>query len=151
MNHSSDVSLYREQLVKQLLTLGEEKEHFLDTYFSVYGNERIQMSQFLTSYTQFLEKLLTKPGEQQDSAVLIGSTVEITYLEYQTTDVFTIVLPGEADPDEDKISFLSPVGKQLLMTALNDVVTVSTPSGAMRVQITAITHAVPAGGNHLAY
>lgn len=41
MNHSNDLTRAREQLVEQLVLLGDEKKRFLDAYFAMPGKERM--------------------------------------------------------------------------------------------------------------
>lgn len=143
MNHSNDLSRAREQLAAQLVLLGDEKKHFLDAYFAMSGKERMEMSEFLALYTQTLQKLLSDtdiPASQAlQGMVLIGSHVTLEYPDYAAHDSFTIVLPEQADADNNLISFLSPVGSQLLLARLGELISVNTPSGALRVLITAIT------------
>ncbi|WP_139991257.1 GreA/GreB family elongation factor [Paenibacillus paridis] len=148
MNHSTGLSRVREQLVAQLVLLGDEKNRFLDAYFVMHGKERTEISQFLSLYTQTVQKLLSDPDSLADeglhSQVLIGSYVTFEYPDFDTKDSFTIVLPDQADPDENLISFLSPVGRQLLLAHLGDLISVAAPSGAIRTRIAAITFT---GGN----
>jgi transcription elongation factor GreA len=140
MNHSIDFSSIREQLVVQLVLLGDEKNRFLDSYFIMQGKERTEISQFLSIYTQTVQQLLKASDAELQSKVLIGSHVTIEYPDFDTKDSFTIVLPDEADPDENLISFLSPVGKQLLLAGIDELISVAAPSGAIRTRIAAISY-----------
>jgi transcription elongation factor GreA len=145
MNHSSELSRGREQLVEQLVLLGDEKKRFLDAYFAMPGKERTDMNEYLSIYTQTVQKLLScsdaAADEELHSLVLIGSHITISYPEFDTQDAFTIVMPEQADADDNLISFLSPVGSQLLLARLGELISIDTPSGALRVLITAITFA----------
>lgn len=138
MNHRTSRQNCREKLVSQLFTLGEEKRTFLDAYFDVRDPERIQLEKQLVAYTQCVENLLQGPDEDLDSVVLIGSHIDFEYVDYHTSDSFTIVMPDDANPDEGRISFLSPVGSQLLLGSKGEVRSVHTPSGSMRIRITGI-------------
>lgn len=139
MNHRSNLQPCREILVKQLITLGEEKRTFLDAYFDVREPERIQMEKLLTAYTEYVQKLLLGPDELLHSVVLIGSEIRFDYIDFHTSDEFKIVMPEEADPDAGRISFLSPVGRQLLLSSKGETRSVTIPAGSMRVRITEIT------------
>jgi transcription elongation factor GreA len=125
-------------LVSQLLTLGEEKRTFLDAYFDVRNPERIQLDKQLTAYTDRIEQLLAGPDELLNSVVLIGSQIELEYVDFHTCDTLTVVMPEEANPDEGLISFLSPVGRQLLLGEKGEMRAISTPSGSMRIRIASI-------------
>ncbi len=73
-------------------------------------------------------KVIDKKGLKNDT-VHIGSTVTIVDNETGDKEVYTIVGSTEADPEQNRISDESPVGKALLGHKLNDVVTVAVPSG----------------------
>jgi transcription elongation factor GreA len=135
MNHSVQAGSFRERLIHQLIVLGEEKHSFLDAYFPKQGVERKQTQLFLAEYVQFVENELAAVETGQSPAVFIGCEVTIDYIDYQTKDSFKIVYPMDADPEQNCISFLSPVGKQLLMSRRDEVINVATPAGAMRVRM----------------
>lgn len=142
MNHSINATSLREQLVQQIVLLDDEKSRFLDTYFTRQEKERSEMDHFLSTYTKYIEKLLGATDEDLHASVLIGSSITVNYLEHQFTDTLTIVFPNDADPDENLISFLSPVGKQMLMAAKNEILSIITPSGKMQVRIEGIQPSV---------
>ncbi|WP_145046709.1 GreA/GreB family elongation factor [Paenibacillus xylanexedens] len=138
MNHRSHCHNCREMLVSQLITLGEEKKTFLNAYFDVREPEWFQMERMLTTYTEHVEQLLLGSDELLNSTVLIGSRITFEYVDFHTSDSFWIVMPEEADADESRISFLSPVGRQLLLARQGETRSVNIPAGSMRVRITDI-------------
>ncbi|MGQ8872637.1 GreA/GreB family elongation factor [Paenibacillus sp. TSA_86.1] len=138
MNRRTPLDNCREMLVSQLLILGEEKRTFLDAYFDVRSPERVQLDKQLMAYTERVEQLLAGPDELLSSVVLIGSQIELEYVDFHTLDRLTIVMPEEADPDEGQISFLSPVGRQLLLGNKGEIRAISTPSGSMKIRIASI-------------
>lgn len=71
--------------------------------------------------------------------VSIGSTVTVRDLEFGDDWTLTLVSPYEADPDNDRISDLSPVGKALLGHQVGEKVTVQTPGGTTQYEITSIS------------
>jgi transcription elongation factor GreA len=77
--------------------------------------------------------------EVRTDAVGIGSTVTVRDLEYGDDWTLKVVSPYEANPDDDLISDLSPVGRALMGHKVGDQVTVNTPGGTTRYEITAIT------------
>ncbi|MEK8132765.1 GreA/GreB family elongation factor [Paenibacillus filicis] len=135
MNPSRHIHPQREQYVHQLLTLGDERNRFLDAYFPDFGSKRTQTGKLLSSYTDGLQQLLASPGEAWTSTVLIGSRVTVTYLEDGISDTFTIVFPDEADPEAYRVSFLSPVVQQLLLRKPGDVVAIETNLETLHVRI----------------
>ncbi|WP_159882209.1 GreA/GreB family elongation factor [Paenibacillus puerhi] len=154
MNPSRAFHPLREQYVRQLIQLSDERNRFLDVYFPDYGTRRTQMGKLLSSYTHALERMLATPDEAWPDIVLIGSRVTITYLEDSLSDTFTIVFPDQADPEEYRISFVSPVVEKLLLRKAGDVVTVETNLETFHVRIEQIYPAdepvaAPNGGKRL--
>lgn len=139
MSHSFGVSGLREELLRQLVVLGEDKRFFLDALFRMHDAKRMQASAFLDTYVQFIKEKLTLKDEQLRQYVWIGCTVECDEADSKTSDAFTIAFPHETDPDLNRISFLSPVGNQLLMASVGETRSIATPSGPMRVRITGVS------------
>jgi transcription elongation factor GreA len=137
-------SVWREFFVRQLIMFDDERARFLDAYFPDFGNGRSQADQQLSEYTQVLRQQLADGEEGWCGKVLIGSRVLISYLDDMSTDTLTIVSPHHAVLPEDgsgecPVSFLSPMGKQLLMKPCGELVHVQTPSGRLPVRIEQIT------------
>jgi transcription elongation factor GreA len=66
--------------------------------------------------------------------VQIGSEVVVKEEEYPE-ETFNIVGSKEANPDEGRISYESPIGKALLKHKVGDIVRVETPVGAINFKI----------------
>ncbi|BBB48338.1 transcription elongation factor GreA [Pelolinea submarina] len=69
--------------------------------------------------------------------VQIGSEVVVKEEEYPE-ETFNIVGSKEANPDEGKISYESPIGKALLKHRVGDIVRVETPAGSINFKIVRI-------------
>lgn len=138
MNHSI-VSGTRNHLISQLLFFDEEQSFFLHDYFPVHGKDKIDMEKFIQLYSQTLEKLLATDdsalAKSLLSITLLGSSVRVLYQDDGLEESFTIVYPTETDPDQNRISFLSPIGRQLLLVSPNDSVVLRTPVGEQAVLI----------------
>jgi len=72
--------------------------------------------------------------------VAVGSTVRLKDLSAGDEITYMIVGSPEADPDQDKISNESPVGRALLGKRKGDTVEVTVPAGKMRYSILHIKH-----------
>ncbi|MGC4044624.1 MAG: transcription elongation factor GreA [Armatimonas sp.] len=72
--------------------------------------------------------------------VAMGLRVEVRDLDYSDDWALTLVSAYEADPDEDRISDQSPIGRALMGHRVGDTVTVNTPSGTARYEILGISH-----------
>ena len=147
MAHSKLSPNFSRHLAQQLSILEEEKILFLDTYFPMQGNERANMNLLLTDYIQTLKSILAQ-SKNDPAVVLIGSEVSLTYLDEQSQDTLTIVFPHETRPDQQQISFLSPIGKQLLMKRTGDVIDIEIPSGHLKVRIDHIQYTIPSPSSH---
>ncbi|WP_134682595.1 GreA/GreB family elongation factor [Brevibacillus migulae] len=139
MNHSTHHPL-RKRLVEQLVFLDENRFELQDMYAAtVPPLDRDQ--QFFTKYAATVERFLSTfdPLEHASPThVLIGSQVSIFYEEDFMTDDFTICLPEQSDPDKGYISFMSPVGRQLLLREKDEKVVLLTPNGAIHAVVKSI-------------
>jgi len=144
MSHSP-LTGTRKHLAGQLTFFDEQQTIFLDTYFHEYGKERQKIDQLIRDYIQQLETILPTDdealGQSLERIALIGSSVTIAYLDDGMQDEYTLVYPTEADPDRNRISFLSPMGRHLLMAAAGDVKVIESPSSQYEVRIERIRYA----------
>ena len=90
-----------------------------------------------------LENMLknAKVIDQDDidlNKVSIGTRVKVYDFEFDEEVEYNIVGSTEADPDLNKISDESPVGKALIGKNVDDVVEVETPGGVFQLKILSI-------------
>lgn len=76
--------------------------------------------------------------EVRTDAVGLGSMVTVRDLDFGDEWTLTLVSPFEADPDKDRISNRSPVGRALLGHRVGETVTVKTPGGETHYEIAQI-------------
>jgi transcription elongation factor GreA len=79
-------------------------------------------------------------GSVPTDRVGLGLRVEVRDLDYGDDWALTLVSAYEADPDADRISDQSPIGRALMGHRVGDTVTVNTPSGTARYEILGISH-----------
>ena len=72
--------------------------------------------------------------------ITVGSTVRVKDMGSGEEISYTIVGSAEADPDKDKISNESPVGRALLGRRTGEVVEVTVPAGKMKYSVLKIIH-----------
>ena len=72
--------------------------------------------------------------------VVFGCTVEVVELENSAKKTYMIVGKAEADINQNLIYFRSPIGKALIGKKKNDLITVSTPSGEKKFEITEVKY-----------
>ncbi|WP_040949477.1 GreA/GreB family elongation factor [Gorillibacterium massiliense] len=136
MNPSLLDQMTRLQLTNQLVYFDEEKIHFLDHYFPDHNQKRRAAEKTLADYTSVVESILRDLNEETlNSVALIGSKLELRYLDDGSTESYTIVFPDQTDPASGHVSFLSPIGFQLLMTRRDDVRQLAVPYGETSVKV----------------
>ncbi|WP_249899114.1 GreA/GreB family elongation factor [Paenibacillus sp. PK3_47] len=141
MNRSLLYQSSRTQLIQQLIYFDEERNGFLNSYCN--GSTRLKNSaeELINRYCAALEELLSDFSEDKlNSRVLIGSRLNLRYLEDGYTDTHTIVFPAYTEPSAGKISLLSPMGMQLLLAECNTEYLLEVPSGKIAVMIDSITY-----------
>lgn len=78
---------------------------------------------------------IVKHDEKNKDTVQIGSKVRVKDLEFDEIFEYNIVGQTEADPIQDKISNLSPLGKELMGKKKGTIVTVTSPGGQVKYEI----------------
>lgn len=96
--------------------------------------ERILVLEDILKYARVISD-----DEKQEGVVGLGSKVELLDIEFDETFEYSIVSTIEADPDNDKISIESPVGKSLIGKKANDIVKVEIPHGVVEYKILSVS------------
>jgi transcription elongation factor GreA len=139
MSHSLLYQGSRAQLVNQLVYFDDEKINFLNQYFPERNQKRHIVEETLSVYCSTLERIINDLSEENlNSIALVGSKLELRYLDDGSTESYTIVFPNQADPNRNLISFLSPIGFQLLMAQTNVKYKLDIPSGETLVRVEGI-------------
>lgn len=84
-------------------------------------------------------RIIDESETRSKKKVLVGSTVLIENVDSKDRKEFTIVGSMEFDPDNLKISNVSPVGKAVLGKKVDDVVKVKLPAGSFEYKIISIS------------
>lgn len=97
---------------------------------------------FLEGRIQELEETLKRAhvitqDENKSGLIQIGSIVVVKEEDYPEEE-FQIVGSKETDPGSGKISYESPIGKQLLNHKAGDIVRVTTPAGGINFKIISV-------------
>ncbi|MDE5416028.1 GreA/GreB family elongation factor [Alkalihalobacterium chitinilyticum] len=140
MNENLALIGARSKLINQLVYFDDELEQFLNVFVTAQTYNKSEVERRITEYSIALEKLIANFSEESlTSIVLIGSKIELLYLDENVIETFTIVFPYQANAEQDLISFLSPVGFQLLLSQLNKKVILQLPSGETEVMVKKIS------------
>jgi len=86
---------------------------------------------------------VVRPEDVSTESVAFGTRVRIRDLEFDEEWDWGIVGPLEANPDEDKISYESPIGEALMGRKVGDVVEIDVPAGKARYEIVGIDVLAP--------
>lgn len=90
---------------------------------------RIKELEYLVAVARVVE------STENSGIVEVGSKIKISEEGESTVESYTIVGAPEADPDENKISNESPIGKAVIGHRKGDVVQVSAPIGSYNIKI----------------
>ena len=82
--------------------------------------------------------VVIEDSEVPTDEVGVGSVVTVRDLDSGDEWQFTVVGSFEADPDEDRISYQSPIGDALFGQKVGDRVEISVPAGTLRYEIVSI-------------
>ena len=124
--------------LKAAIALGDLSEN------SEYVDAKTEQA-FLEGEIQDLETKIHNSEIIQENAdgnvVSIGSKVVIRDLEFNEDETYKIVGSDEADPDSNRISNESPIGKAIIGQTAGTVVQVHAPAGVLQYQIMEIVKA----------
>jgi len=133
-----------ETLVKHLVNIEEKKRDIIDYYFPHFSKEREDFERYFERYIiqidQLIRRIVIKGQTQCDNLpfVTIGSEIEVEELTEQKMYKFRLVSPFNKNIKVDDVSFLSPVGKSLLLKKIGDEVMVNVPDGIFNYKIKSI-------------
>lgn len=134
-----------ESLLTHLVNFEEQKDSILDEYFPHLNQERLEAARLIGKYNEKLAQIIRNivTSDEADSTfpwVIIGSHVVIRDLASQEIFTYTISGPYQDISGWDSVSYLSPVGRALLLKKAGDMVTVQTPGGKYEYEILSITY-----------
>jgi transcription elongation factor GreA len=122
--------------IRQARSLGDLSENF------DYQDAKRQQG-FVAGKIADLQAILDRASLMEETGpgaevVGMGSKVSLRDIDYDEELTYTLVGAYEADPQNDKISVSSPVGKALMGNKVGDKVEVTTPGGISTFEILAI-------------
>jgi transcription elongation factor GreB len=107
----------------------------------IYGKRRLReidrRIRFLTRRLEAVE--IVDPAKQKSDQVLFGATVTVVDEEGKKK-TYSIVGVDEVDLDRHYISWHSPIGKALLQSRVEDVVSFHTPQGVKELEVVSIIY-----------
>lgn len=133
-----------ENLVKHLVELEDVKEKLLQEFFPKLTTERYEIEALIEKYVEHVDNLVRNANKLHSTNseipfVTIDSVVEMQDLSNQEVVYkYRVVYPFRRNINEDNISFLSPIGKSLLLKRVGDIIEVNAPGGLFRYEIKSI-------------
>lgn len=100
----------------------KERQSFLEA--------KINELEMAISRSEVIE-ISNEPAEN----ILFGSTVELKNLVNNQTVTYQLVGPYESNPEDGKISIISPLGKALIGNEEGDYIKLKTPGGVQEFEI----------------
>jgi transcription elongation factor GreA len=140
MNHSAIQN--KEYFIQQLVYIDENNKELTNLYLSSTPVQE-RLKHFFNLYVLEVENLL-KVNQKNNHIlsfpkVFIGTKVTVLYDEDNETEDYVICYPEQSDPDRGYISFLSPVGRQLLFKNIGEKISLKIPTGELSVTIKEIS------------
>ena len=127
MNHSKSEP-FKDNLLRQLAYFEEKGQDMLNGFTQTV--ERALLKDLIARYCRQIERVTGgEDTEGPGTLVWIGSKVTVLNETEQEEESFMIVFPEDVDPDEGKISFLSPIGQKLLLSRIGYSAEIDSPGG----------------------
>lgn len=141
MNHSLHHN--KDFFLQQLNFIDENIKELTNLYISSTPIQE-RLKHFFNLYVLEVEDLL-KINQRNDyisffPKVFIGTKVTVLYDEENETEDYVICYPEQSDPDLGYISFLSPVGRQLLFKNIGEKISLNIPTGELLITIKEISY-----------
>ncbi|MDF2644764.1 MAG: greA [Paenibacillus sp.] len=117
--------------IKTAISYGDLKEN--SEYHSAKNDQSFMETRILT-----IERMLKKAKVVKHigtSKVQVGSTVILNDVEFAEKIEYKIVGSQEADVNENKISYESPLGVSLMGKSVGDVISVNAPMGVISYEL----------------
>ncbi|MFD1903344.1 transcription elongation factor GreA [Paenibacillus rhizoplanae] len=119
--------------LKLAISYGDLKEN------SEYHSAKEDQS-FMETRIMILEKMLIKAqivdaSNLDLSTVSVGCIVILNDVEYSEKIEYRVVGPAEADVLDNKISYESPLGKELIGKKVGDIISVNAPMGVIKYEL----------------
>ncbi|KQX48268.1 MULTISPECIES: transcription elongation factor GreA [unclassified Paenibacillus] len=117
--------------IKTAISYGDLKEN--SEYHSAKNDQSFMETRILTIERMLKKaKVVTNIGT---SKVQVGSTVILNDVEFAEKIEYKIVGTQEADVNENKISYESPLGVSLMGKSVGDVISVNAPMGVISYEL----------------
>lgn len=132
-----------ENLIEHLKEIERKKNELFERFFPEPSNKREEFKNLLNNYIKYIDQFVRNAKNSQDENVkvpfaTIGSEVEVQEPSNNKIFKYRIVSPLNTSAADGDVSYLSPVGKSLLLKKVGDEIKVNAPGGVYSYKIKSI-------------
>jgi len=98
--------------------------------------------------TELEKARVVQPKEVPPDVITMNSKARLRDLDTGEEMVFTLVFPGNADIQHDKISVVAPIGTAMLGQRVGDEFSWSVPAGDVRLRVEEVLYQPEAAGHY---
>lgn len=106
-----------------------------NTEYEYAKNEQAFIEGRIEQISEILNKHVIIEGNNHNDSIDIGSTIEVKDLDSNKKRKYMLVSSVESDPENNKISDESPMGRALLSRKVGDEIKVKTPHSLIRLKV----------------
>lgn len=121
------------QRLKVAISYGDLKEN--SEYHSAKEDQAFMETRILTLERMLKNARVVDISSMSLNEVGVGSVVILNDIEFAEKIEYRIVGPAEADVTENKISYESPLGKELMGKKVGTVINVNAPMGILQYEL----------------
>ncbi len=130
-------------LLSNLLEIEEGMEEIFDEFLRKPSNETEELRQILAKSVTKLDNLLphivtVSTGANEFPYVVVGSEATIEDVANGERCCYKLISPLKKSTESQEVSFLSPMGKALLLKTVNDRFQVQAPGGDYEYKVVSI-------------
>jgi transcription elongation factor GreA len=115
------------------ISYGDLKEN--SEYHSAKEDQAFMETRILTLEKMLKNAKVADSDSVEEGTVGIGTTVVLNDLEFKENVEYQIVGPSESDAFANKISYESPLGKEILGKKIGNIIHVEAPMGIIKYEI----------------
>ena len=91
---------------------------------------------------------VVKPADVPPDVITMNSKARLRDLDTGEEMIFTLVFPGNADIEHDKISVVAPIGTAMLGHRVGDEFSWEVPAGSVRLRVEEVLYQPEAAGHY---
>ncbi|WP_308636857.1 transcription elongation factor GreA [Paenibacillus silvisoli] len=119
--------------IKLAISYGDLKEN--SEYHSAKNDQSFMETRIIVLEKMLNTARIVETDPSNTSTVQVGATVVLNDVEFSEKIEYQIVAPAEADVQENKISYESPLGKELLGKKVGSRIQVNAPMGIIEYEL----------------